>query len=114
MEQAIVEHISPDLAGFVRMVVSMHDPVVLRSLLIDSGFDHVESSIYSATFDLPGPAEYLWQYLNLTPMAPFVANAPEAARQAMEAQVTDTWAPHVRDGRTPVEQPMILASGTRP
>jgi SAM-dependent methyltransferase len=113
MEQSIVEHISPDLAGFVRMVFSMHDPDVHRTLLRDGGFDHVESSVYSATFDLPAPAEFLWQYINLTPMGPFVANAPEAARQAMEAQVTETWAPHVRDGRTPVEQPMVLASGTR-
>ena len=113
MEQAIVDHISPDLAGFVRMVFSMHDPDVHRTLLRDTGFEHVESKIYTATFDLPAPAEFLWQYINLTPMGSFVANAPEAAKNAMEAQVTTTWAPYVRDGRTPVEQPMVLASGAR-
>lgn len=113
MEQSIVEHISTDLAGFVRMVFSMHDPGVHRTLLRNAGFDDVESSIYSATFDLPGPAEFLWQYINLTPMGPFVANAPEAARNAMENQVTTTWAPYVRDGRTPIQQPMILATGAR-
>ncbi len=113
MEQSIVEHISPDLAGFVRMVFSMHDPEVHRSLLRDAGFEEIDSRVYSATFDLPTPAEFLWQYINLTPMGPFVAKAPEEAKDAMEAQVTRTWAPYVRNGRTPVEQPMVLASAVR-
>lgn len=113
MEQSLVEHISPDLAGFVRMVFSMHDPEVHRTLLRDAGFEPVESRSYTATLDLPAPAEFLWQYINLTPMGPFVANAPEEAKDAMEARVTSTWAPYVREERTPVEQPMVLASGAR-
>lgn len=114
MERAIVEHISTDLAGFVRMVFSMHDPDTHVALLRDAGFDVVESHIYTAELDLPSPAEFLWQYINLTPMGPFVANAPETAQRAMEAQVTETWQPYVRDGRTPVEQPMVLTTGVRP
>jgi ubiquinone/menaquinone biosynthesis C-methylase UbiE len=113
MEQAIVDHISPDLAGFVRMVFSMHDPEAHCTLLRDAGFEDITSSIYTATFDLPGPGEFLWQYINLTPMGPFVANAPDPAKDAMEAQVTQTWAPYVRDGRTPIDQPMVLATGVR-
>ena len=69
--------------------------------------------MYTATFDLPAPAEFLWQYINLTPMAPFVAESPRAAQDAMEAQVVETWQPYVRDGRTPVDQPMVLATGAR-
>ena len=114
MEQAIVDHISPSLAGFVRMVFSMHDPANLEALLRDGGFADVESTVYTATFDLPSPAEFLWQYINLTPMAPFVAESPRAAQDAMEAQVVETWQPYVRDGRTPVDQPMVLATGVRP
>lgn len=113
MEQAIVDHISPDLAGFVRMVFSMHDPEAHCTLLGDAGFEDVTSSIYTATFDLPAPTDFLWQYINLTPMGPFVANAPESAKDAMEAQVAETWAPYVRDGRTPIDQPMVLATGVR-
>ena len=114
MERAIVEHISTDLAGFVRMVFSMHEPDAHVTLLRDAGFDAVESRIYTAQLDLPSPAEFLWQYLSLTPMGPFVANAPETAQRAMEAQVTETWQPYVRDGRTPVEQSMVLTTGVRP
>jgi SAM-dependent methyltransferase len=113
MEQAIVENISPDLAGFVRMVFSMHDPDVHGGLLHDAGFEDVDSRTDTATFDLPSPADFLWQYVNLTPLGPFVADAPEAARDALEAQVVETWQPYVRDGRTPSEQPMVLATGSR-
>ena len=111
MEKAIVEHVSPDLAGFVRMVFSMHDPDALHTLLEAAGFEDVATTTYAATLDLPAPADFLWQYINLTPMGPFVAEAPESAKNAMEAQTADTWAPFVRDGRTPVEQPMVLATG---
>lgn len=113
MEQAIVDHISPALAGFVRMVFSIHDPAVLDALLRDAGFAAVDASVYTVTFDLPSPAEFLWQYINLTPMAPFVAEAPVAAQEAMEAQVVASWQPFVRNGRTPVDQPMVLAAGAR-
>ena len=113
MEQAIVDHISPSLAGFVRMVFSMHEPANLEALLRDGGFTAVESTVYTATFDLPAPADFLWQYINLTPMAPFVAESPRTAQDAMEAQVVETWQPFVREGRTPVDQPMVLATGVR-
>jgi ubiquinone/menaquinone biosynthesis C-methylase UbiE len=79
MEQAIVDHISTDLAGFVRMVFSMHDPDTHIALLQDAGFGAVESRIYTVELHLPSPAEFLWQYINLPPLGPFVADAPEAA-----------------------------------
>lgn len=113
MEQAIIDHISPDLAGFVRVVFSMHQPDLLASLLRDAGFAGVEARTYTATFDLPAPAAFLWQYINLTPIGPFVADAPESAQAAMEAQVVETWQPHVHEGRTPVDQPMVIATGAQ-
>jgi len=113
MEQAIVEHISPDLGGFVRAVFSMHDPDAVAALLVDGGLDDVSSTVSTATFRLPSPAEFLWQYINLSPMGPVVAQAPEAARSAMERQVVETWQPYVVDGATLVEQPMVIATGRR-
>ncbi len=113
MEQAVVEHISPELGGFVRAVFSMHDPEVVAALLRDAGFQDVEGRVAVARLDLPAPAEFLWQYINLTPMGPFVAQAPETAQNAMEQQVVETWAPYVVDGRTPVDQPMVIATGRR-
>lgn len=113
MEQAIIEHISPELGGFVRAVFSMHDPDALAALLRDTGFQDVSATVSTATFHLPAPAEFLWQYINLTPMGPFVAEAPEEAQLAMEQQVVERWQPFVANDETLVEQPMVIASGRR-
>lgn len=113
MEEAIVEHIDPDLGVFVHAVFSMHDPEMLTSLLGDAGFQDVSAAETIATLRLPAPAEFLWQYINLTPMGSFVAQASEAARSAMEQQVVERWQPFVVDGGIVVEQPMIVATGRR-
>lgn len=113
MEQAIVDHINPELGGFVRAVFSMHDPDAVATLLRDAGLEDVSSTLSNAIFELPLPAEFLWQYINLTPMGPLVAQASEAARSAMERQVVDSWAPFVVDGATRYNQPMVIATGRK-
>jgi len=52
MEQAIVEHIGPELGAFVSAVFSMHDPSALAALLDDTGFTDVSSKEYTAHFTL--------------------------------------------------------------
>jgi SAM-dependent methyltransferase len=113
MEQAVVEHIHPDLGAFVSAVFAMHDPEVLADLLRNAGFTDVSAKEYVARFSLPGPAEFLWNYINLTPMGPMVAKAPEDAKTAMERQVVEAWSPHVVEGHVLVDQPIALAWGVR-
>ncbi|MBA2696482.1 MAG: class I SAM-dependent methyltransferase [Actinobacteria bacterium] len=113
MERAIVEQISAELGGFVRAVFSMHDPDALGTLLRGAGFGDVSATSYAAALVLPAPAAFLWQYINLTPMGPFVAQAPDEAQSAMERQVVDSWDRYVVDGKTPIDQQMVLASGWR-
>ena len=113
MEQAIVDHISPELGGFVRAVFSMHDPDAVATLLRDAGLHDVTLTVSTATLRLGPPAEFLWQYINLTPMGPFVARAPEAAQSAMERQVVEAWEPFVVDGVTLLDQPMVIATGRK-
>lgn len=114
LEKAIVEHINPDLGGFVRAVFSMHDPDALAALLVDAGLRDVSAGVAKVALRLPPPAEFVWQYINLTPLAPFVARAPEAAKSAMERQAVAAWQPYlVAGGTAEVEQPMALASARR-
>lgn len=114
MERAIVDNLDPRLGAFVGAVFSLHDPDELAGLLRSAGFEDVSSAEYTARFDLPEPAEFLWTYVNLTPMGPLVAQTPEVAQTAVERQFVDAWAPHVVDGTIAVDQPMALASGRRP
>ena len=113
MERAIVEHISPDLGGFVTSVFSLHDPDVVGALLHEGGFREASTRIATATFRLPAPAEFLWQYINLTPMAAVVERATEAAKDAMERQFIDSTRGQVKDGVTVVDQPMVIATARR-
>lgn len=113
MEEAIVGHISPELGGFVRAVFSIHDPDTLASLLRAAGFEDVTAEEYRARLRLPSPVEFLWQYINLTPMGPFVAQAPEEAQAAMERQAVEGWQPYTVDGTLRVEHPMVVAAGRR-
>ena len=114
MEQAIVDNLNPNLGAFVTTVFSMHDPSALASLMREAGFTKVVSEEYTATFDLPGPAEFLWNYINLTPMSTLVASAPEEAKEALERQFVDACRSVVENGRIRVNQPMALAWGQRP
>jgi hypothetical protein len=64
-------------------------------------------------FRLAAPAEFLWQYINLTPMAAFIDQAPDDAKAALERQFVDGVQAHVIDGVTVVEQPMVIATANR-
>lgn len=106
LERAIVDHINADLGGFVRAVFSMDDPDAVAGLLRDAGLRDVAGREATATLQLPPPAEFVWQYINLTPMGPFVAQAPQAARAAMERQAVEQW--------PPIEpQAIVVATGRR-
>lgn len=111
MEQALVEHISPDLGGFVSAVFSMHDPDAVATLLREAGLRDVSARVSTCTFRLPAPAEFVWQYINLTPMAAFVEQAPADAKSAFERRFVDGVQAYVVDGQTVVDQPMVIATG---
>jgi SAM-dependent methyltransferase len=110
MERAIVDHISPDLGGFVGAVFSLHDPDAIAALLREGGLRNASATISTTTLRLPPPAEFLWQYIGLTPMATFILKAPERAKAAMEKQFVDSAQVHIVDGETVVEQPMVIAT----
>lgn len=113
MEQALVDHIGPELGGFVSSVFSMHDPAAVAALLGQAGFDAVSATETVTPLRLPPPAELLWEYLDVTPIAPMVAAASGDARAALERQVVEGCQPFVVDGATLVDQPLVVASGVR-
>lgn len=111
LERAISEHLGADLGNFVRMVFSMHEPDEVGSLLRTAGFADVATDESTVRVQLPEPAEFLWEYINLTPMAPIAAQASEASKTAMERQVIEEAARFVVEGGVPVDQPMVIATG---
>lgn len=112
MDEALVRHISPDLGGFVRAVFSLNDPEEVRRLIRDAGFENVSVRETTTTLHLPPPGEFLWQYINLTPMGAIVDPAPEEAKAALEQEVGDGWQPLLEDDGSLIgDQPMVVATG---
>jgi ubiquinone/menaquinone biosynthesis C-methylase UbiE len=112
LADALARHIDPNLAGFVRAVFSMDDPSEHEQVLRASGFTDVEATVVTATLHLPPPRDFLWQYINLTPLGAVVNEAPEAAQAAIEHDVVDEWQAVVEDSGGAVDQPMVVATGT--
>lgn len=111
--QLLATHIDPALARFVAAVFSMHDPSELEGLLAAAGFDRVDVRVDDHDVRLPPPVDYLWQYVTSTPMAPFVGQAPAAARDALAAAAADAWQPFVDgDGGMTLRQPIVWATAT--
>jgi SAM-dependent methyltransferase len=113
MEQALIDHISADLGGFVRAVFSMHDSEGVASLLRDAGLVDVTTATSTATLNVGTPAEFLWEYINLTPMGPVVAQAPATAQETMERHVIESWRPFIAEDAMSISQPMVVASGRK-
>ncbi len=113
LERAIVDQIAPELGGFVGAVFSMSDADRLAALLADAGFADASATVTSARLVLPPPGEFLWQYINLTPLGSFVADAPADALAALERQMVDGARDLVVDGQVSMDQPIVVARARR-
>ncbi len=99
MADAMTRHINTESAGFVHAVFSLHDPGQLRELFDTAGFREIDVRTAEHSLTLPPPREFLWQYVISTPLAGRLAQAEDAARDALEREVCDRWQRFVtRDG----------------
>lgn len=111
LEDALAAHFTPEVAAFVQVVFSLHEPDELRGLLADAGFRRVDARAHSTTLQLPPPEEFLWQYVSSTPLATAVRDLDEHARTAVTRDVVASWQPFTRHGRLLLELGFSVASG---
>ncbi|MFV9633059.1 class I SAM-dependent methyltransferase [Mycobacterium neumannii] len=109
MVDALGRHINPDLSGFLRSVFSLSE-TQLRQLLEVAHFQDVTVKTMTETLRLPPPAEFLWQYLQVTPIAGLVMSAGADRRQQLENEVVARWQDFIDRGGMVVEQPIVVAT----
>ena len=109
MADTLAKHVGPELAGFVHVVFSLHDPDELAALLTAAGFSDVVVDRPVRTLRLPPPKAFLWQYVHSTPMADAVAQAGEETQAALEEDVVAGWQPFTADGALTVEVGILTA-----
>jgi SAM-dependent methyltransferase len=95
--KALERHIGTDAVQVVSMVFSLHDPTELQSLLNGAGFHDVSIKPYSKLLNLPAPKDFLWQYVNSTPLSGAVAQADDEQLASLEQEVVRLWDEFVED-----------------
>jgi len=108
--EAMERYINPGAKEFVYTVFSLNDTDEIRQLVRDAGFSEVDVEANFKTMSLPSPKDFLWQYVNSTPLAGVLAVADEKDRTSLEKEVIDQWHHFVDDGTFMYDQRMITVS----
>jgi len=113
MSDALARHVSPKVAAFADVVFSMHDADELMGLLGGAGFREIDIQSRPRALELPAPADFLWQYIQSTPLAEALAQAGEAQCDALERDVCAQWREFAADGSMTLEVGMTTASALK-
>jgi hypothetical protein len=111
MVDGLARWIGPEAAGFGRMVFSLHNAEELRHLFLEAGFSVVDVSSATARLEVPGPQDFLWQYITSTPMAEMVRNADQESRDALERDIVEQWQRFCTNGGMNLEVRVTTAIG---
>ncbi len=111
MAEELERHVGPESASFVHAVFSLHDPDEVRRLAQAAGFDDVDVRSAPRTLHLPPPEDFLWQYVESTPIAAAVAKLDEDRRTALERGFAERCRPFVQEGAMtgPVDMTTLVA-----
>lgn len=113
MADALARHLSAEAASFADLVFSMHDADEIAGLMQSAGFRNVAVQQDTKRLRVPPPVDFLWQYIQSTPMAEAAAPAGAEACAALEREVSEQWQEFVVDGSMEFEVGMTTAIGRR-
>ncbi len=94
-------------------VFSLHDSNEIRSLLDAAEFRNVSLRQDAKVLSLPAPADFLWQYLQSTPLAVVVAQASGKSRAKLEREVVGKWQDFSTGDGMAYQQDVITASAVK-
>jgi len=94
IRDGVASHVGPNPTGFLDTVFSIYDPDEYTELLRSVGFSQPQVHRADKSLDLPPAADFLWQYLQSTPIGADVYGRTDAnARAALEADVRQNCRP---------------------
>jgi ubiquinone/menaquinone biosynthesis C-methylase UbiE len=113
MEKELERHISPEAAGFVNQVFSLHDTTEIQNLVNGAGFHDVSVQSDTDSLPLPSPKEFLWQYVQSTPLAGVVAEVDVELRDLLENDVVTKWEEFVQDNALMLRLRMVTVTARK-
>jgi ubiquinone/menaquinone biosynthesis C-methylase UbiE len=111
LDRAVARQISEEAAGFVRAVFSLHDPSVLTTLLDEAGFSGVSVRTHTRTVRLPPAADFVWQYVNCTPLAALLSGVTRDQAAGLERDAVSGWQPWSEKDGMAYDQSVLVATG---
>jgi ubiquinone/menaquinone biosynthesis C-methylase UbiE len=111
--EAMGRHVSDEAAGFALHVFSLHDTEEIRKLMTGANFRDVSIQRTKKTLRLPQSRDFLWQYVQSTPLAEVVGAADDEARAALEREVVARWQDFVEDGGLRFELDILVVTGRK-
>jgi ubiquinone/menaquinone biosynthesis C-methylase UbiE len=109
MADGLARDMGLEAASFVQVVFSLHDADELAGLLKSAGFRDIEVRTATKSLQVPAARDFLWQYINSTPLMPAIAKADDAKRAAFERDVSSRWQPFAANGGMTFEVGMTTA-----
>lgn len=113
LAEALARHVSPQAAGFVRQIFSLHETTEIEQLLREAGFRAVTVEATHSVLTLPPAKAFLWQFISSTPLAGMAAEADEDVRANLEGDVVEAWQDFEDDGALTYRQRIVLASARK-
>lgn len=113
MTDALARHVGPEAASFGDLVFSVHDTGELADLMRSAGFRKVDVSAQPKSLPLPAPADFLWQYINSTPIAEAVNRAGKDRCVALEHEVCTQWQAFTKNGGMQLEVGVTTATAVK-
>jgi ubiquinone/menaquinone biosynthesis C-methylase UbiE len=111
--RALAEHVNPQAGGFVEQVFSLHDQRELEALVTAAGFRKVAVESDGTRIALPSPVDFLWQYVNSTPLVGALQQVDDEGRLALERDVLAGWQQFVKDGALILEVDVVTVTGRK-
>lgn len=113
MADGLARHVGAESAAFVHAVFLLHDADELRGLAADAGFGRVDVRSATLPLELPPPGEFLWQYVDSTPLGAKVADLDREERGALEEEFVERCRSFVTGGALVGEVKMTTLFATK-
>jgi hypothetical protein len=113
LAEGLENNVGSQAAGFVRQVFSLFEVDQVKSLIGDADMSDVSVARHQKELRLPPPEDFLWQFVQSTPLAQFVAEAKDESLAALQESVISKWQSFVKDGALEVSVPMVTATARR-
>lgn len=111
--EAMKKLIGPEAAGFVTHVFSLNDTSEIRQLIKNAGFQDISVEAENKMLTLPAPEEFLWQYVQSTPLFGVWSQVDEKVQKSLEQEIVEKWQDFEEDGSMQYRQRIVIAGGRK-